>query len=61
MDGRISCQTPGEEAEPGFRTTVGVTGCIETVTKIPGKSRKNLGQEEYRRPQAELHRIPLAR
>ena len=36
MDGRISCQTPGEEAEPGFRTAVGVTGYIETAAEIPG-------------------------
>ena len=37
-------RTEVEEAEPGFRTAVRVTGCIETVTEFPEKSGKNLGQ-----------------
>ena len=53
--------TPGEEAEPGFRTVIGVTRCIETVAEIPGKSGKNLGQEDNRCLQAKLYKILLAR
>ena len=58
-DRRISCQTLGEEAEPGFRTTVGVTGYIETVAEIPGKKRKESWTR--RNLQAKLHKILLAR
>ena len=36
----IRCQTPGEEAEPSFRTTVGVTRCVDTVAKTPGEEAK---------------------
>ena len=53
--------TPGEEAEPGFRIAVGETRCIETVAETPGKSGKNLGQEDTWCLQAKLYRIPLAR
>ena len=44
-----------------FRTAVGVIRCIETVAEIPGKSGKNLGQENDRRLQAKPYKIPLAR
>ena len=37
-----------------FRTAVGVIRCIETVAEIPGKSGKNLGQEDNRCLQAKL-------
>ena len=57
----IWCQTPGEKAESGFRTAVGVISCIETVAEIPGKSGKNLGQDDNRCLQAKLYKILLAR
>ena len=57
----IWCQTPGKEAEPGFRTAVGVVRCFDTVAKIPGKSGKNLGQEDNRCLQVKLYKIPLPR
>ena len=38
--------TPGEEAQLGFRTAVGVTRSIETVAETQGKSGNNFGQEE---------------
>ena len=38
--------TLGEEAEPGLRTAVGVTRCIETFAETPGKSGNNFGQED---------------
>ena len=44
-----------------FRTAVGVIRCIETAAEIPGKSGKNLGQEDSRRLQAKIYKIPLAR
>ena len=38
--------SPGEEAEPGFRSALGVTRCIETVAETPGKSGNDIEQEE---------------
>ena len=58
---RSDAKTLGDEAEPSFRTAVGVTRYVETVAETPGKSGKNLGQEDNRCLQAKLHRIPLAR
>ena len=43
-----------------FRTAVGVIRCIETVAEIPGKSGKNLGQEDDRCLQPKLYKILLA-
>ncbi len=59
-EGRKERKNTGEEAEPRFRTAVGVTRCIETVAKTPAKSGKNLGQEDNRCLQAKLYKIPLA-
>ena len=44
-----------------FMSAVDVIRLIETVTEIPGKSGENLEQEDDRRFQAKLHKIPLAR
>ena len=54
-------KTPGEEAEPSFRTAVGVTRCVETVAETPGKNGKSSWIGDNRRLQAELYIIPLAR